>query len=102
MDSQYGQSQAGGQASRALTPHPEKVVEAARELFIAQGCGATKLQDVADRAGVARPDGLLRLPQQGHACSRTSSTRPSPGTPARSWAGSFRSVADRGCRSHRP
>ncbi|MCG5463410.1 TetR/AcrR family transcriptional regulator [Micromonospora sp. MED01] len=31
----------------------EKVVEAARELFIAQGYGATSLQEVADRAGVA-------------------------------------------------
>ncbi|MEV5895080.1 TetR/AcrR family transcriptional regulator [Nonomuraea fuscirosea] len=31
----------------------EKLVEAARELFIAQGYGATSLQEVADRAGVA-------------------------------------------------
>ncbi|MFG1654778.1 TetR/AcrR family transcriptional regulator [Micromonospora sp. NPDC049275] len=31
----------------------EKVVEAARELFVAQGYGATSLQEVADRAGVA-------------------------------------------------
>ncbi|MFG2087056.1 MULTISPECIES: TetR/AcrR family transcriptional regulator [unclassified Spirillospora] len=31
----------------------EKVVEAARELFAAQGYGATSLQEVADRAGVA-------------------------------------------------
>ncbi|GAA3782316.1 TetR/AcrR family transcriptional regulator [Plantactinospora mayteni] len=31
----------------------EKVVEAARELFVAQGYGATNLQEVADRAGVA-------------------------------------------------
>ncbi|MFD9941156.1 TetR/AcrR family transcriptional regulator [Nonomuraea sp. NPDC059023] len=31
----------------------EKVIEAARELFIAQGYGATSLQEVADRAGVA-------------------------------------------------
>ncbi|WP_410816379.1 TetR/AcrR family transcriptional regulator [Micromonospora sp. 050-3] len=31
----------------------EKVVEAARELFLAQGYGATSLQEVADRAGVA-------------------------------------------------
>jgi AcrR family transcriptional regulator len=31
----------------------EKVVEAARELFLAQGYGATGLQEVADRAGVA-------------------------------------------------
>ncbi|SFK72404.1 transcriptional regulator, TetR family [Streptosporangium canum] len=31
----------------------EKVVEAARELFLAQGYGATNLQEVADRAGVA-------------------------------------------------
>ncbi|MEU8304558.1 helix-turn-helix domain-containing protein [Actinomadura sp. NPDC048955] len=30
-----------------------KVVEAARELFVAQGYGATSLQEVADRAGVA-------------------------------------------------
>ncbi|MGZ2359727.1 TetR/AcrR family transcriptional regulator [Streptomyces sp. 372A] len=31
----------------------EKVVEAARELFVAQGYGVTSLQEVADRAGVA-------------------------------------------------
>ncbi|GAA3716617.1 TetR/AcrR family transcriptional regulator [Nonomuraea antimicrobica] len=31
----------------------ERVVEAARELFIAHGYGATSLQEVADRAGVA-------------------------------------------------
>jgi AcrR family transcriptional regulator len=31
----------------------EKVVGAARELFVAQGYGATNLQEVADRAGVA-------------------------------------------------
>ncbi|MEV4394792.1 helix-turn-helix domain-containing protein [Nonomuraea sp. NPDC049607] len=31
----------------------EKIVEAARELFVAQGYGATNLQEVADRAGVA-------------------------------------------------
>ena len=31
----------------------EKVIQAARELFIAQGYGATSLQEVADRAGVA-------------------------------------------------
>jgi AcrR family transcriptional regulator len=31
----------------------EKVIEAARELFVAQGYGATNLQEVADRAGVA-------------------------------------------------
>ncbi|MGY0490926.1 TetR/AcrR family transcriptional regulator [Streptomyces sp. WG-D5] len=31
----------------------EKVVAAARELFVAQGYGATSLQQVADRAGVA-------------------------------------------------
>ncbi|WP_329081400.1 MULTISPECIES: TetR/AcrR family transcriptional regulator [unclassified Streptosporangium] len=31
----------------------EKVVEAARELFVARGYGATSLQEVADRAGVA-------------------------------------------------
>ncbi|MET8335988.1 TetR/AcrR family transcriptional regulator [Streptosporangium canum] len=31
----------------------EKVVEAARELFVTQGYGATNLQEVADRAGVA-------------------------------------------------
>ncbi|MEU8145197.1 TetR/AcrR family transcriptional regulator [Nonomuraea sp. NPDC048901] len=31
----------------------EKVVEAARELFVAQGYGATSLQEVADQAGVA-------------------------------------------------
>ncbi|MFF0243899.1 TetR/AcrR family transcriptional regulator [Streptosporangium sandarakinum] len=31
----------------------EKVVEVARELFVAQGYGATSLQEVADRAGVA-------------------------------------------------
>ncbi|MFJ9086210.1 TetR/AcrR family transcriptional regulator [Streptomyces sp. NPDC102384] len=31
----------------------EKVVAAARELFVAQGYGATSLQEVADRAGVA-------------------------------------------------
>ncbi|WP_327090294.1 TetR/AcrR family transcriptional regulator [Nonomuraea sp. NBC_01738] len=31
----------------------EKVVEAARELFVAQGYGATNLQEIADRAGVA-------------------------------------------------
>ncbi|RLP91258.1 TetR/AcrR family transcriptional regulator [Micromonospora sp. CV4] len=31
----------------------EKVVGAARELFVAQGYGATSLQEVADRAGVA-------------------------------------------------
>ncbi|MEU8121627.1 helix-turn-helix domain-containing protein [Spirillospora sp. NPDC049024] len=30
-----------------------KVIEAARELFVAQGYGATSLQEVADRAGVA-------------------------------------------------
>ncbi|MEV4496381.1 helix-turn-helix domain-containing protein [Micromonospora arborensis] len=31
----------------------EKVIAAARELFVAQGYGATSLQEVADRAGVA-------------------------------------------------
>ncbi|PZG12785.1 TetR/AcrR family transcriptional regulator [Nonomuraea aridisoli] len=31
----------------------EKVIQAARELFITQGYGATSLQEVADRAGVA-------------------------------------------------
>jgi AcrR family transcriptional regulator len=31
----------------------EKIVEAARELFLMQGYGATNLQEVADRAGVA-------------------------------------------------
>ncbi|GAA3936404.1 TetR/AcrR family transcriptional regulator [Actinomadura viridis] len=31
----------------------EKIVEAARELFVAQGYGATSLREVADRAGVA-------------------------------------------------
>lgn len=31
----------------------EKIIEAARELFVAQGYGATNLQEVADRAGVA-------------------------------------------------
>ncbi|MEN3533479.1 helix-turn-helix domain-containing protein [Microbispora sp. ZYX-F-249] len=31
----------------------EKIIEAARELFVAQGYGATSLQEVADRAGVA-------------------------------------------------
>ncbi|MFI0420708.1 TetR/AcrR family transcriptional regulator [Spongiactinospora sp. 9N601] len=31
----------------------EKVIGAARELFVAQGYGATSLQEVADRAGVA-------------------------------------------------
>jgi AcrR family transcriptional regulator len=31
----------------------EKIVEAARELFVAQGYGATSLQEVAGRAGVA-------------------------------------------------
>ena len=31
----------------------EKIVEAARELFVEQGYGATNLQEVADRAGVA-------------------------------------------------
>jgi AcrR family transcriptional regulator len=31
----------------------EKIVAAARELFVAQGYGATNLQEVADRAGVA-------------------------------------------------
>lgn len=31
----------------------EKVIQAARELFVAQGYGATSLQEVADRAGVA-------------------------------------------------
>ncbi|MET8404342.1 helix-turn-helix domain-containing protein [Streptomyces sp900116325] len=31
----------------------EKIVEAARELFVAQGYGATSLQEVADGAGVA-------------------------------------------------
>lgn len=31
----------------------EKVIEAARELFVAQGYGATSLQEVADQAGVA-------------------------------------------------
>ncbi|MFD0020148.1 TetR/AcrR family transcriptional regulator [Streptomyces sp. NPDC058382] len=31
----------------------EKIVAAARELFVAQGYGATSLQEVADRAGVA-------------------------------------------------
>ncbi|MGI8328365.1 TetR/AcrR family transcriptional regulator [Actinomadura scrupuli] len=31
----------------------EKVIQAARELFLAQGYGATSLQEVADRAGVA-------------------------------------------------
>lgn len=31
----------------------EKIVDAARELFVAQGYGATNLQEIADRAGVA-------------------------------------------------
>ncbi|MGV9926840.1 TetR/AcrR family transcriptional regulator [Nocardia rhamnosiphila] len=31
----------------------QKIVEAARELFLTQGYGATSLQEVADRAGVA-------------------------------------------------
>jgi AcrR family transcriptional regulator len=31
----------------------ERIVEAARELFVEQGYGATNLQEVADRAGVA-------------------------------------------------
>ncbi len=31
----------------------EKIVAAARDLFVAQGYGATSLQEVADRAGVA-------------------------------------------------
>jgi AcrR family transcriptional regulator len=31
----------------------ESIIEAARELFVAQGYGTTNLQDVADRAGVA-------------------------------------------------
>lgn len=31
----------------------EKIVAAARELFVAQGYGATSLQEIADRAGVA-------------------------------------------------
>lgn len=31
----------------------EKVIKAARELFVAQGYGATSLQEVAERAGVA-------------------------------------------------
>lgn len=31
----------------------EKIIEAARELFLARGYGATSLQEVADRAGVA-------------------------------------------------
>ncbi|MEV0010417.1 helix-turn-helix domain-containing protein [Streptomyces sp. NPDC047973] len=31
----------------------EKIAEAARDLFVAQGYGATSLQEVADRAGVA-------------------------------------------------
>lgn len=31
----------------------EKLIEAARELFVAQGYGATSLQELADRAGVA-------------------------------------------------
>lgn len=31
----------------------EKIIAAARDLFIAQGYGATSLQEVADRAGVA-------------------------------------------------
>ncbi|WP_062215431.1 TetR/AcrR family transcriptional regulator [Streptomyces sp. NBRC 109706] len=39
-------------AERARRTH-EKIVEAARELFVAQGYGATSLQQIADRAGVA-------------------------------------------------
>lgn len=31
----------------------EKIISAARDLFVAQGYGATSLQEVADRAGVA-------------------------------------------------
>ncbi|NKY49699.1 TetR/AcrR family transcriptional regulator [Nocardia vermiculata] len=31
----------------------KKIVDAARELFVAQGYGATSLQEIADRAGVA-------------------------------------------------
>ncbi|SDL36990.1 TetR/AcrR family transcriptional regulator [Nonomuraea jiangxiensis] len=31
----------------------EKIIQAARELFVAQGYGVTSLQEVADRAGVA-------------------------------------------------
>ncbi|MEV0145191.1 MULTISPECIES: helix-turn-helix domain-containing protein [unclassified Nonomuraea] len=39
-------------AERSRLTH-KKIVEAARELFVAQGYGATSLQEVADRAGVA-------------------------------------------------
>ncbi|TDC45366.1 TetR/AcrR family transcriptional regulator [Actinomadura sp. KC345] len=39
-------------AERSLRTR-EKIVEAARELFVAQGYGATSLQEIADRAGVA-------------------------------------------------
>ncbi|RSN46490.1 MULTISPECIES: TetR/AcrR family transcriptional regulator [Actinomadura] len=41
-----------GRAERSRRTR-EKVIEAARELFVAQGYGATSLQEVADRAGVA-------------------------------------------------
>lgn len=41
-----------GRAERSRLTR-EKIVTAARELFIAQGYGATSLQEVADRAGVA-------------------------------------------------
>ncbi|MFI6480911.1 TetR/AcrR family transcriptional regulator [Nonomuraea sp. NPDC050663] len=39
-------------AERSRRTH-EKIVAAARELFVLQGYGATSLQEVADRAGVA-------------------------------------------------
>ncbi|GAA4082644.1 TetR/AcrR family transcriptional regulator [Nonomuraea soli] len=39
-------------AERSRRTH-EKIVAAARELFVVQGYGATSLQEVADRAGVA-------------------------------------------------
>ena len=39
-------------AERSRRTH-QKIVAAARELFVAQGYGATSLQEVADRAGVA-------------------------------------------------
>ncbi|WP_406286097.1 TetR/AcrR family transcriptional regulator [Streptomyces sp. NBC_00209] len=41
-----------GRAERSRLTR-EKIVTAARELFVAQGYGATSLQEVADRAGVA-------------------------------------------------
>ncbi|MFC4035884.1 TetR/AcrR family transcriptional regulator [Streptomyces polygonati] len=61
----------------------EKVVAAARDLFVAQGYEATSRQEVADRAGVGVQTVTSCSATSAH-CSRMSSTRPWSATPDRS------------------